>query len=287
MKILLVILTTMSVTIYGQKFSYHMFFTDAVGNKDTITLGYDTSATFGIDSVYGEINIISVPLDTGLDVRITDEWRKRLSNGTPGTFHTKKQISFYDCIFSYSHIQSLDIYTKHWPVTATWDNTLFNDICRKGSVFTSINPGTWWDVSSPSNLWQKILLNHNSATFTTNTPNNLNYNYGYVNKAGDKIPVFWHTFAHTTSSTEEDIELITNNDPIAIFPNPTSDIISLAIDKSFGEINRVEIYNTSSQVVLISDRNYNISIAELQSGMYIIKVKNNNGLTAMRKFLKI
>jgi hypothetical protein len=66
------------LTAASQQFSFKMYFKDAIGNTDSITLGYDPSASDSVDISFGEINIISTPLDSGLDVRITDEWDKRI-----------------------------------------------------------------------------------------------------------------------------------------------------------------------------------------------------------------
>ena len=41
---------------------------------------------------------------------------------------------------------------KQWPVTASWDATLFEALCIEGSFLTSITPNGWWDVGSPSDL---------------------------------------------------------------------------------------------------------------------------------------
>lgn len=80
----------------GQEFIFEMYFEDAIGNKDTLVIGYDINATDSIDSVFGEKNIISVPLDSLFDVRMTDVWLKKSSAPIPsqeyGSFHTKKQI---------------------------------------------------------------------------------------------------------------------------------------------------------------------------------------------------
>lgn len=286
-EILPILLTTLSFTVYGQQFSFQMFFTDAIGNKDTITLGYDLTATDSIDASFSEVNIISVPLDTSFDVRVTNEWYRRNNFGSPGTFHTKKQITFYNCTFTPFNLQTIDIYTKHWPVTVTWNNSLFNDTCRNGSVFTSVNPGGWWDTGSPSDLWRQVLLTNDSATFTSNNSGGFNNNYGYINSAGDTIPVFWQSFADSSLLSTGINELTTNKNSITIFPNPTSDFVTVGINKSFGEINRVEFYNSFGQVVLLSKQLNNIDIAELQSGLYFIKVTNNKGLTATTKLQKI
>lgn len=152
-KILLVtIAMCSSIHIYAQVFSFQMYFSDAAGNMDTITLGYAPMATDSIDSIFGEVNIISTPFKSGIDVRITNESGNFTFPTNIGKFHTKKQIIDYYCLQTSSYFQGIDILTKHWPVTASWDKSLFNDSCRRGSFFTSMSPGGWWDfIFSPSN----------------------------------------------------------------------------------------------------------------------------------------
>jgi len=79
---------------FGQEFSIELFFEDAMGNQDSVILGYDVTATDGIDAAFNEINIISVPYTAGLNVRITDELKARGTYPNPisPTYHTKKQI---------------------------------------------------------------------------------------------------------------------------------------------------------------------------------------------------
>src|SRR5690554_219642 len=72
----------------AQTFQFQMFFEDAIGNKDTLTIGYDLNGTELIDSSFGEENIIGIPLDSTFDVRISDAFY----NYGNATFHTKKQI---------------------------------------------------------------------------------------------------------------------------------------------------------------------------------------------------
>lgn len=50
----------------GQTFSFPMYFSDALGNKNTLVIGYDINASYGIDSAFGEENIITEPMDSVL-----------------------------------------------------------------------------------------------------------------------------------------------------------------------------------------------------------------------------
>ena len=183
-KNLLFLILYFSLGVKAQQFSFQMYFKDAIGNRDTLTLGYDTAATKIIDAAFGEVNIIGVPLDSIFEVRITDEsvW----GGQQQGTFHTKKQITYYNCDSPLYNIQSIDIKAKHWPVTATWNKAIFNDSCRDWSYFSSFIG----DLGGSSNLGMARLANKDSVIFTTNAdPGWFGFFY-YVNNANDTISVF-------------------------------------------------------------------------------------------------
>ncbi len=63
--------------LIAQEFSFTLNFEDALGNTDSLIIGYDNNGTDGIDAAFGEVNIISVPYNSGIDVRISDEWWNR------------------------------------------------------------------------------------------------------------------------------------------------------------------------------------------------------------------
>ena len=80
-----------------------MYFVDAVGNMDSLTLGNDITATDSVDAAFGENNIIFSPYAAGLDVRAGNLWLQQNFGtgimGTPGIFgynffQTKKQTNY-------------------------------------------------------------------------------------------------------------------------------------------------------------------------------------------------
>lgn len=288
MKKLLIIISAcfyFSSIAEAQEFSFQMNFIDAIGNTDSITIGYDINGTDTIDGLFGENNIIGIPLDTGLDVRITNEWYNRNFLITPGTIHTKKQIIHNECGNWFS-VQGIDIRTTHWPVTATWNNSLFNDTCRNGSVFTGIPPGGWWDVSCPSDLYRKELLFYNSATFTTNTTSSFNPAYVYVNNGGDTIPVFWQTFGDSTLLTLSTNDILNVKQKLEVFPNPTTEKISLKVPKQFGKLISVEIFSSLGQLTLKTKITADLNLSFLEKGIYLIVVTNESGEKLLARMLK-
>jgi hypothetical protein len=273
MKNLLLIIMTLCLidTANSQEFSFQMFFSDAIGNKDTITFGYDSSATDTIDAVFGEVDIIDVPFDTSLDVRVTNEWQNRNHLGIPGSFHTKKQIT------PKGSINSLDIITKYWPVTASWDTALFIEYERKGSVITSLTPGGWWDTGSPSDLWRQELLRSGTVMFTSNFQHWFEPYFSYINDSNDTIPVFWQIFADTTFLYVGVNELTTDRQKAVIFPNPAMDKFNIRVPAQFGEIFSIEMFSSAGKLVLKTTKTTDINIIGFERGLYLVTATNGDG----------
>ena len=279
-KNLLFLILSFSLGVKAQQFSFQMYFKDAIGNRDTLTLGYDTAATKIIDAAFGEVNIIGVPLDSIFEVRITDEsvW----GGQQQGTFHTKKQITYYNCDSPLYNIHSIDITAKHWPVTATWNKAIFNDSCRDWSYFSSFIG----DLGGSSNLGMARLANKDSVIFTTNAdPGWFGFFY-YVNNANDTISVFLQSFADSITAIQSLNELAKTKG-IKVFPNPSTNSISVSLDENFAASNTICLYNIYGQLVLSTSQKENIDVANLPTGLYLVRVADKYGRTQTVKFQKI
>ncbi len=288
MKLIFLFLIAMSFSTlsYSQEFSFQMFFEDAVGNKDTITLGYDINATDSLDSLFSEVNIITTPLDTNLDVRISNEWFNRTYNSTTGTYHTKKQIVDYSCSNWYS-ASSIDIFTEYWPVTAYWDSSLFSDSCRKASVFTDISPGGWFDVLGPSNMDIEYMQSSNEVTFTTNVPD-YQYplaNYYYINNENDTIPFFWYAFGSNSIFTF-DIDEITPSDVITLSPNPVTNFIQINHDIDDLEIKQIKIFDLLGREQQVKWEDNSIDLSNISNGILFVQITLENNQSFTYKIIK-
>lgn len=272
--------------IQAQEFSFQLFFEDAVGNKDTITLGYDKSATNDIDTSFGEVNIIYEEIVKPFDVQISDEWHFR-SNGLPGNFHTKKQILHYACIDYYDGVQGIDIFSKHWPVNVRWDNTLFDPQCRNGSLITCHHPGAWWDAGCPIGSFIQLMKWDGMLSFDSNNQGSIiNTNYGYINEFNDTIAFYFFVFGPPGVSNVAVEDEFKTAERIKVSPNPVVDKLSLHIPEDLGNLESLQILSLEGQTLLRSNNIMDIDLSNLSSGIYLIQVQMELGHKAIAKFIR-
>jgi hypothetical protein len=273
----------------GQEFSFKMTFIDAIGNTDSLIMGYDIDATDSLDSEFGEINIIDSKLDSVFDVRITNEWKVRgwVGDQNKSKYHLKKQIVKKNCD-TWADPMSIDIKCSHWPVTAQWNNNLFvGNPCREGSVFTSMHPGLWWDVITPSDLYYCILSDNTEVSFTSNTDD---YFYpgdfgedSYINSNHDTISVFWVAIGTNAIGVYIDQDSYDHN--IVLSPNPSRDYIRLDFE-NHEDIKSIEIYDLAGRKQVIAIHDNEIDISKLISGFYYVKMTNGENRIFVKKFIK-
>ena len=65
----LICLIFMGTLLNAQQFSTQFYFTDTLGNQDTVTVGFNPGATRGVDIAFGEVDMQDVPFSNGLEVR--------------------------------------------------------------------------------------------------------------------------------------------------------------------------------------------------------------------------
>jgi len=267
---------------YSQEFSFELYFEDALGNRDTVLLGYDVFASDIIDIPFNEVDIIGQPWNSNLDVRITNEWSNRFFQNIPGTQHSKIQIIEKLCLTNFTTI-GIDIRTNNWPVTASWDSSSFNTSCLNGSVLTSQIPGTWWDVMSPSDLLRVPLNSSNSISFSSN--NDIQSDYSFVSN-GDSISHFFVQFSDSTLLTAS-INEFDLNEKIILYPNPSSEFLSIEF-KMLQPDTKVEILNLNGRHLFekkITTKITTIDVSTFSKGIYIVQVSKHNEIQEVRKLV--
>lgn len=268
---------------FSQTFSFEMYFEDATGEKDTLIFGYDAIATDSIDLSFQEINIISQPWSNQFEARIT-------VNDPPSTFdieeymsvpevgHLKKQIKKEDCIDQNLYISMIQLKNAVYPVSVTWDNSLFNDQCRINSIITDWHPAGWFDAFVGSNSPQlPFELNYvDSASFIYTSIHNVNSNE-------DTLDVLFFALGNENQVFLGLDEL--EDKGLSIYPNPSNGLLNMNINGS-QHIKSVALFDIGGQkfnVLMLSNM---LDLSELSSGIYFIEVQFNSGEKETIKVIK-
>lgn len=282
-KLTFILILILPLSLCAQEFSFTMHFEDAVGHKDSIVVGYDKNAKYGPDSAFNEKNIITQPWDTTLDVRISDEWRKRWYHDK-GTFHLKKEIFNIHCHSPYNLV-GINILTKHWPIMASWDNKLFRDDCNIASYFSSIYLDGDVGYKGKSNFYSQEFQDTPSLTFNSNYTQQIGGKYsGFINEQGDTISNFWLLI--NSDKIEKTSDETNFNEALTISPNPSSDLIHLEASPDFGKLKSVSIHSITGQKMITSKTTDLVDISSLNPGLYILIAFNERGNNITSKLVK-
>lgn len=77
---------------------------------------------------------------------------------------------------------------------------------------------------------------------------------------------------------------VSSNNNIRIYPNPANEYLLITCDE---QMETTEVYNvTGQQVIFIKGQITKLNTAPLAAGVYTLRIKNSNGNTAVKKFIK-
>ncbi len=286
----LLFLSNIALAQTEPSFQSRFFFEDAVGNKNTLYWGTDLSATLGIDSELGEV-LIDEPFDSVFEVRATlDPYFSGDYTANPMVVPSQDLPDQFDCDVSNGGFFYILMSLRYPPVTITWDNADFNDICRLTSYFTPIEynlvdtPDDDFWLCSPnvclaeSNSFQFDFLPEsygclNAQDFGIYRTEELNN--GVLDTLRGLIyegPISQTSFGPCTYLVS-DIDSSPITTEIEIYPNPTSDIIKIKSQNNV-DWERMEVFTSqgerkSSQIIESDEFSY--SFRNYPTGIYFLK----------------
>lgn len=261
-------------------FIFNLYFQDSKGNKDTLTLGYDTNASETFNLNQDEVNIINEPLDSLLDVRISNIWQNINYGLTENRFQTKRFIVKNNSGGWFLPI-TIDLYCKNWPITLEWDSTKFMNECNVGSLLTSFHPGGWFDVGGG---FITVLSRTSSILFNQYSEKSSFYNsqYYYVNDNNDSVYVFWQAFGDARLP-KLGVEQTKSESVYCIYPNPATD--HLTIKNNYGnpmDIQIIDITGRSVKRLTTNKTEITINMENYPSGLYSVRVNGENHMLIVK-----
>jgi len=269
-------LLAINITTYSQDFTFKLFLSDAVGNQDSLTLGYDPGASYGLDTQFNEMNISAEPFDSVFEARAAaynyymspgcDYWRAPVWD-----IETKTFITYYDCdlgegLWQESSSIAVLVKARHLPVTVSWDSNLFAEDCRDQSLIANWTPGGWFDAC---------------CCFGDGSLNSLNINSSYVFDSTDVIAIKGNDtlFAFFIPIADEIILNTESIDPdysVKVFPNPSNGVVNFNLPELESTDLSLDlfIYDQTGKILLTKklDQNKNIDLSSYPRGVYFYEI---------------
>lgn len=287
--------------LYGQQtalFQAVIRFEDAVGNKDSVTIGYDPNATYDIDPEFGEAEI-TIPFDSVLEVRA-------MSAISFNNTLSKVIIEYSQFIPAFNchggpriHIF---VWSKYQPIKVSWDSTIFlNEQCLRGSFISNHQED---EVTGPFDLdefppicacmaaqsvqyfelSEEALSPENSIISIEKEIEGLDIQTIYgLRFRSDRVlgytPCYW-----ITTDTEEPTATI----PLSIFPNPSRGLVKIGSTAQvvFEELN---VFDATGHLVRsIPDfNNSEADLSGLPGGIYQLQAQDGDGKRYVGRVVKL
>jgi hypothetical protein len=217
---------------------FDLYFEDALGNRDTVTYGYDSLANQNINPIFGEVNIRGSAFDSIFEVRGSDI--------SGYQFQTNPTVHGYTSIFCNIYpvvqYQSMIIYAKHWPVTITWDSTYFEEECYDWTHITRI-----WDyLFHPDFTNGDIRLLHNQEKLIV-YKQYMQQSVSYYNTRLEPIEGgIQDTVYNLWVGLSGNVPTISTDQPdsknlYSAFPNPTSGELQFSIPNTSNRVSFIQI----------------------------------------------
>lgn len=281
--ILVWVLFFMVQNIYCQDllFETELYFEDAIGNKDTITIGFDTTANKKYNPNLGELNIIT-SFDSVFEVRASHG----LDYQNSSMVLSKTIIGFCELAWPINCYSgepiNIFIHAEHQPIKVKWDRKDFlKSKCTYGSF---IHYNFLYEIVDPNAIifdpeFEYECLGNQDSTYIFigkeyvqddgnleelpyTTVINVDTIYGFqlmLEPSANISPCF------VTSN----VNIVSQNEDLSIFPNPSYGIFNIH-DADDLEIHVFNIQGKMVDVPLINNR---IDLSQHESGIYFIKFR--------------
>lgn len=103
--------------------------------------------------------------------------------------------------------------------------------------------------------------------------------------ASKEIWRFFNKYTLSTLTGVNENAAVTKS--LSVYPNPANSVLNFSLDKTFNSFVTIEITNILGKVILSEiTKNTSISLENINTGIYFISVKTENGEIAKTKFIK-
>ena len=287
MKIIIQLFWFLSIPLYAQEFNFKLYLEDATGARDTLTFGFDATATDSIDSSYGEVNILTQPISSTFEARISDlKWGNLTAQEYENeqiNFQVKKQIEKKKCAdeFPLSFVSGISLYNVTYPLKLKWNKMLFQDSCVSNTFITDWHPSFWFDISIGNEQGPFLLKNVDSVE--------LNYTTHHFISNQDTSDLLFFKLA----SKQQGFSDISNFEEVNlnIYPSPTHSFFNFEIEEVESykglKILLVDYLGKTALSQPILQQKSQVFVETLSQGIYHIFLVKNNTVISRSKLVKL
>lgn len=287
--------------LYAQNapyFDMFLHFEDAVGNRDSVSFGYDLNASSNLDIEWGEVEITS-PFDSVFEVRIAEPTvnAEKLSKRI-----VQRTVPFVGSPCLDGGIAFIYIHAINQPVKVWWDNTNLNtnECFVSGWIIDNIRHHLAVVSVDEFNPTYYCLGAVDSAYFgLVDTMGQFDPPRIFIEKEVEGIglksipgleiaimPLGAYSPCYWVETRTDEIFSITGE--IDVFPNPANRRIRLILEDEL--IEELRIFNAKGQLIeTVSGmivEGQDIDVSHLLSGVYFFQAKTNGMRFYTGKFVK-
>ncbi|MEI6409779.1 MAG: T9SS type A sorting domain-containing protein [Bacteroidota bacterium] len=271
-------------------FEMPLYFEDAVGNKDTVTIGYDTtSSSYHWNQQFGE-HAINLPFDSIFEVRVSHSDLWPVETGKKAIAGWELDVNQY-C--GGAAPVKLFVHARHFPLTIRYDTALIHSSeCRKQmiiapSVFVFLLEN-WWD-SDHYCMWETDEIKDSSIFIVLPNGNPSAEEFEVEGQGVQRIPCyFWTVFwGNTPCGYPVSTDNVNTFSSKRLWPNPATNqiIFDLSTSESVSEISIFDLIGRHIKTVLHPLDNI-LNISELKVGYYVAMVRYVDGKSTSFRFIK-
>lgn len=279
----LLIFLSSSMLLNAQQFSTQFYFTDTLGNQDTVTVGFDPVATRGVDAAFGEVDMKEVPFGEQLEVRVG-----HVNDANFGCFpgfsfienidsdqsdiivrNGKKEFSGLRCnngVLEYINAGRMTFFVKNsaLPMRMNWDTLAFTNTCLNQTFITDWHPNLWFDVTCGNDSLFFFKLNEITELWI-GQPTNIQI----VDRSGDTLSMVHIGWDGDFTSSTKSQALPT----FQTFPNPAQDQLTIQLpDPKSRPWKLLNINGAIVKTGTINSATEQINLEDLTDGIYFLQV---------------
>ena len=276
------------------RFQMSLYFEDAVGNRDTIVVGYDESASFNqLNPQFGE-HLLATPFDSVFEVRAAHAI-------LPPHALSKKIVVQYensigDTCFS-SAAAEIFVHAKYQPITVSYDTALVNSsVCHQNMILSPdwfiFLMQYWWDAREYYCMIHTNVIVDTVTHLGATNPGDfwLTRSFEVEGQGIKDIPgYFWliprvgvcQNMVATKAPTLASASII-------LAPNPVSSTLRVTWPEAFS--GRLEVIGSAGMQVLLrqtvqQSKMTEVDVGQLPGGLYFLSAVAANGQRSVQSFV--